>query len=168
METFLANNLVVVALSVYTAALVLIRFRDAASQAVENHLINPFRESLDSRELLAALIDVAIHAGFLGSAAGPLLGLDDHHQIVLLAIAWALFMVLVVKRLLWLVNVLDQEEASIAHRRTAGTIRSIVRSELGAAAKRAQAVESPVVRRRRKQLAHRGCSCCADLNIRKR
>lgn len=85
------------------------------------------------REYVEAMRDFVVNFGFLGSTAGFFFGVNtDSNQAFLaggLAFVFACFLARTLSKLLIEIS---KEEASKSHRRIAGTVRSIVRSEMSA------------------------------------
>lgn len=129
------NALVMVAPAVGLVLLLSSSFRAVLRRALVRHFAEPLRAALRSRMHVEKLVDLVISLGSLGAAIGAVLGLNDQ-QTLLLAVAWGLVSWLLVIRLLRLVTELEKEEDKQRHRRTAGTVRSIVTQVLGAASPR--------------------------------
>lgn len=151
MEMILANNLVVVGLVALAAGLCLYGMREGLARAFEASVAGPFRAALASREHVATIRGVIENALFIGSGIAAVVGISgDSREAYLLGALLALVALLALIRLSRLAALLASEEAKAAHRKTAGTVRSIVRDELEAARRRA------VPPRR---LAKRECCC---------
>ena len=131
---YVLNALVMVVPAVGLVLLLSSSFREVR-RALVRHFAEPLRAALRSRMHVEKLVDLVISLGSLGAAIGAVLGLNDQ-QTLLLAVAWGLVSWLLVIRLLRLVTELQKEEDKQRHRRTAGTVRSIVTQVLGAASPR--------------------------------
>ena len=129
------NALVMVAPALGLVLLLSSSVREVLRRALVRHFAAPLRAALRSRLHVEKLVDLLISLGSVGTAIGAVLGLNDQ-QTLLLSVAWGLISWLVVIRLLRLASELEKEEDKQRHRRTAGTVRSIVTQVLGVAAPR--------------------------------
>jgi hypothetical protein len=109
----------------------------------DRHLTAPIRSMLASREHVQTIISWVENLGVVGGAIAAFLGFGENSmEAYLLGAAVALTSVLIIIRLSRLATALAKNEAATAHRKLAGTVRSIVKGELKAAAR-----ESSVPRR---------------------
>jgi len=139
MEFLHAELLVVLAPTLLSVALCLLANHATLAAMMAKHVTLPMRELLTSREHVESLLSLATNLAFVGSAAGVVLfGFSESsREAFLLGMVVALASLFMVSRLSRLSAELARNEAAVAHRKMAGTMRSIVRSELQAAAARA-------------------------------
>lgn len=92
------------------------------------------RSILGSREHVETLLGLMINSAFVGTAAGALFGYGgDSREAYLMGGVVGLAALFAVTRLSKLSAQLASSEAKVSHRKMAGTVRSIIRSELHAA-----------------------------------
>lgn len=104
---------------------------------LDRHLTAPIRSMLASREHVQTIISWVTNLGFVGGAIGAVFGFGENSmEAYLLGAAVALTSVLIIIRLSRLATALAKNEAATAHRKLAGTVRSIVKGELKAAARK--------------------------------
>jgi len=138
MESLHAQLLVVLAPALLSVALCLLAKHAALAALMAKHVTLPMRELLTSREHVESLLSLATNLAFVGSAVGVVFGFSESsREAFLLGMVVALASLFMVSRLSRLSAELAKNEAAVAHRKMAGTVRSIVRSELQAAAARA-------------------------------
>lgn len=165
MENVLATALMVVLVAgapgFFLAALWRTSVQEALNNLVDAGLAAPLREALADREHVATIKDLVGNLCFVGPAAGAIFGYaGESLQAYLVGALLALVASLVLIWLSRLSAALDKEVEALAHRRTAGAVRSIMRSELSAAA-RVRPTSPP---RRRVGKAVRGCCCGCNFN----
>ncbi len=89
---------------------------------------------MDTEEHVVTIKEFVVHASFLGPAVGIVVGVDAKSTAAYyLAVAFFLGAVLFSIHLSKLLTQIGEREAKERHRRLAGTVRSIVRSELAKA-----------------------------------
>lgn len=139
MENFLATALMVVLVACVTGFLLAaVLWRTSVLKALNNlvdtGLAAAVREALTDREHVATIKDLVGNLCFVGPAAGAIFGYaGESLQAYLVAALLALVASFV---LIWLSRLsvaLDKEAEALTHRRTAGAVRSIMRSERSAA-----------------------------------
>lgn len=146
---------VMAALATLVVALVLYRSRTVIGKAMEKHVSLPFRTVISTRDHLTTLIGVTTNVTFLGTAVGALFGYTgDSREAYLLGALLGLLAAWLLVRLSRLSAELAKAEASAGHRRTAGTVRSIVRDELEAAQRKLAVA-------RARKVAKPACCCMA-------
>lgn len=90
---------------------------------------------MSSRPKVETLKELLAHTAFYGSFLGSAFGFNKHSPYTfVLAAAWFVFFILASFRLAALVGELEEEEEIKLHRKRAGLVRSVMRSELERAA----------------------------------
>lgn len=158
---FVVANLVVL----LTGLVLAWGYREELATLYRMHVVTPVRETMQSKPHLEAAVDVLIKIAFLTGAVGAYLGLDSRSQLLLSAALSITFLWAVLK-LLRVIQALEEEEAKLQHRRTAGAVRGIqrdalrdmrlaVREELEALRRR----ERAIFRRARRRQQPATCNC---------
>lgn len=157
MEYLHVQYLVVLAPALFSAAMGLV---------VNGPVMGKYlRAILSCREHVATLQDGVMNIAFLGSACGAIFGYGaDSREAYLLGGLVALAALFAVSRLSKLAAELASADGKAGHRKMAGTVRSIIRSELAAAAQPKRG-RRPLATRSSRNTAPSccsGCQCTAD------
>lgn len=137
MEILHVENLVVLMPALAVTVLAVLIHAPAWIRAQLSRLSASLSEAASTREHVESFRDFTVNASFSGSAVGAVVGISsDSTAALLLAAAAFLAGCIVVARVNRLLIAIGQREAKDDLRRTAGLMRSIVRSELSAAAPR--------------------------------
>lgn len=87
--------------------------------------------AMQSRAKVESLKELTAHAAFYGSVLGGLMGYKKEAvETYILAVVWLVVFLFVTFRLASRLDEMDESEEIRLHRKIAGTVRSIVRSEV--------------------------------------